>query len=38
MYVPEFWVGFVIGAIVGVTTLIVIALIAVDRPDNHDNK
>lgn len=31
MYIPEFALGFIAGAVVGVTTLIVIALIADKR-------
>lgn len=35
MYIPEFACGFIVGAIVGITTLIVIAIIA-DKRDKED--
>lgn len=35
MYIPEFIIGFIAGAVVGVTTLIVICL-AVDKHDKEE--
>ncbi len=35
MYIPEFALGFIAGAVVGITALIIIAIIA-DKKDKED--
>lgn len=36
MYIPEFWVGFIVGALVGIFGLIVAAVIAVKDVDDDE--
>lgn len=37
MYIPDFWVGFALGVVVGVVGLIVVAVSVVTKSNDDDN-